>query len=80
MTNARRMKQMVWTLIWGELRHEPDGHHPNLFDRIVDAMGDMGKVRTDAAAIRLAKVINEVQDDIAMKTGTHLDWTEKFDD
>jgi hypothetical protein len=80
MTNARRMKQMVWTLILAELADEPDGHHSNLFDRIVTAMADMGKIRTDAAAKRLAKVIDDVRDDIALKTGTHKNWTEKFDD
>ena len=79
MTNARRMKQMVWALIWGELNHEPEGHHSNLFDRIVTAMGDMGKIRTDASAKRLAKVIDEIQDDIALKTGPN-DWGAKFDD
>lgn len=79
MADARRMKQMVWTLIWGELAPEHDGHFPNLFDRVVTAMQDMGKVRTDAAAARLARVIGEIRNDVAMKTGPN-DWVSKFDD
>tara|TARA_Y100001963_G_C6655514_1_gene387845 strand:+ start:238 stop:477 length:240 start_codon:yes stop_codon:yes gene_type:complete len=79
MTNARRMKQMVWTLIWGELNHEPDGHHSNMFDRIVTSMSDMGKIKTDASFRRLEKVINQIQDDIESKTGSK-DWDRKYDD
>ena len=62
-----------------ELVDDPDGHHSNMFDRIITSMSDMGKIRTDASSKRLVKVINEIRDEIDAKVGGPYK-TDHFDD